>query len=357
MPRHPRLITANGVTKTLTEWAHDLGLKIPTLFQRLARGWTPEEAIEPNLFDMRGPRDWSTVKDITGRRFGHWIVVARAGNASGGKGQATWRVRCDCGAERIVGGTSLRSGDSTSCGCERNRATVLRCTTHGASAGGSRTPEFRTWSEMKSRCRRPRDKEVLCYSGRGIGVCERWLGPSGFANFLVDMGLRPSPQHSIDRINNDGNYEPGNCRWATPIEQARNTRHNHLVEVNGVCKCLSEWSHDTGIKVGTLIRRLARGWSAARAVGTPLIPPRRDLTGMRVGRLLVLGFATSKNGVVWYHIHCDCGTKKIVRGASLTTRKKPVISCGCSRRGPRSQKSQQVQPIHATDPAPRAVLP
>jgi len=268
VPRPPRLITANGVTRTLTEWAHELGLKIPTLFQRLARGWSPEEAIGLPRTDPHAPHDWSTIKDITGQRFGSRVVVARSGKDS----PAKWHVRCDCGSEDVVSGVSLRNGSSMSCGCVRNMDTAIRSRTHGASSGGKRTPEFRIWCGMKSRCHRPRAKEMQVYSARGITVCKRWLGHDGFANFLSDMGTRPSPKHSIDRFpNNDGNYEPGNCRWATALQQARNSRHGHWVEVNGIKKRLMEWSIDGGLNAMTILGRLTRGWDPRDAVFAPPI--------------------------------------------------------------------------------------
>ncbi len=149
--------------------------------------------------------------DLVGMRFGRLLVESRV---SGGR--ARWTCRCDCGAVTIVRGDSLRRGVTKSCGCyQRDR--LLR---HGECTGSLRSAEHRIWTGMLSRCKRdPR------YAGRGITVCERWIV---FENFLADMGRRPTPTHSLDRIDNDRGYEPDNCRWATPTEQARNTRRTKL---------------------------------------------------------------------------------------------------------------------------------
>lgn len=141
--------------------------------------------------------------NLTGQRFGRLVATQRAPHAR----RVHWRCACDCGGEAVVSADRLRSGKTGSCGCRRH--------------GQSRLPEYRVWATMLERCRRPRAANYHNYGGRGIGVCERWLD---FDAFYADMGARPSPKHSIDRIDNDGNYEPGNCRWATASEQNRNKR-------------------------------------------------------------------------------------------------------------------------------------
>lgn len=128
------------------------------------------------------------------------------------KGRSRWLCQCACGNRRLADGDSLRRGRTTSCGCGRQIHRMHR------------TPEYRAWCGMRTRCA-SWYAEWKNYGGRGISICKRW---SSFENFYADMGPRPTPAHSVDRIDNDGNYEPNNCRWATKKEQARNRRTNRL---------------------------------------------------------------------------------------------------------------------------------
>ncbi len=164
--------------------------------------------------------------NLIGQRFGRYLVLAEAPNQGS---NVRWLCRCDCGNLRMVQAGALREGTSTSCGCYSREAKSKTHTKHGC--GVQRTPEYLAWVNMKARCRRKTHPGYGRYGGRGIKVCERWL--TSFNNFLADMGQRPSEQHSLDRINNNGDYEPGNCRWATIIEQQNNLRSNVPVEFNG----------------------------------------------------------------------------------------------------------------------------
>lgn len=137
--------------------------------------------------------------------------------------------------------------------------------------GKQRTPEWRSWVSMRNHCYYPKNNRYHSHGGRGIKVCDRWLGESGFVNFLADMGPKPSPRHSIDRIDNNGNYEPGNCRWATPKEQANNTRRNLLLTHNGRTMPLQAWANESGVERRTLAQRIRYGWPMELA----LIPPKR----------------------------------------------------------------------------------
>lgn len=129
---------------------------------------------------------------------------------------------------------------------------------HGESSNPS--PEYTAWRGMTNRCLNENDPTYERYGKRGISVCPQWLGDEGFANFLSSMGRRPSPDHSVDRINNLGNYEPGNCRWATDSMQCRNRRSNRLISFNGKTMTLVEWSAKTGINRRTIAWRLMHGW-------------------------------------------------------------------------------------------------
>ncbi|WP_303678263.1 hypothetical protein [Ralstonia mannitolilytica] len=205
--------------------------------------------------------------DMEGKRFAR-LVVLRRGN-SNAKGKAMWVCACDCGRLTEVLGTYLRTGVTKSCGCLRGevgRATRELRTKHGFHG----TPTYASWSAMNERCRNPKVKEYPRYGGRGIGICARW---SDFANFLADMGERPTGM-TLDRIDVNGDYEPGNCRWATDLEQARNRGTNVLLTYGGREQCITAWADELGMGVTTLRARLARGWDMEKIVQTPVMPYR-----------------------------------------------------------------------------------
>ena len=150
-----------------------------------------------------------------GAAFGSWVVI---GSREQRKQKSIYLCRCICGNERSIYACHLHRGKSMSCGCINATKTAARNLTHGM----SKAPEYRIWRAMIDRCHYPSNQAYSRYGGRGILVCEEWR--HSFENFIEYMGLRPSDEHSIDRIDNDKGYEPGNCRWATALEQARNKR-------------------------------------------------------------------------------------------------------------------------------------
>lgn len=185
-----------------------------------------------------------------GDRYGSLVTLKKS--ERGPRGHQRWVCSCDCGMESVVCASSLVSGNTKSCGCLKRDGSIHM--THGATSGG-RSPEYSSWSSMHNRCSNPKNAKWNRYGGRGIKVCERW---NSFENFLEDMGSKPSGT-SIDRIDNNGNYEPGNCRWATPKEQANNTRRNVRITANGKSLTVAEWARETGLPYTTIQKRLRCG--------------------------------------------------------------------------------------------------
>lgn len=201
------------------------------------------------------------VIDETGNRHGRLTVTGYAGHGSG-RG-SKWHCRCDCGKEITAFGKQLRVGHTRSCGCLVSDTTRERSTRHGCARDGQMGLEYRIWIGMWQRCSNPNDRRYRVYGARGIKVCDRWRT---YENFIEDMGVRPSKDLSIDRIDNDGHYEPGNCRWATDKEQARNKRNTIIIEHLGEKKTVPEWSEITGVKECTIRERLRHGLSAEEAL-------------------------------------------------------------------------------------------
>lgn len=207
------------------------------------------------------------MKDETGNVYGTLTVVAIAEARSAG-GNAKWICRCECGNITTVCGASLRRGTTQSCGCTRY-----------TQDGGHNTTEYVSLREMKSRCYNPNSPEYHHYGGRGIVVCEHWR--ASFRNFLADMGKKPSPKYSIERIDNNGNYScghcdecvangwPMNCKWATRHEQARNRSNTRMLTHDGETMCLADWSRKLGLSEHAIRNRLAKGWSESDAVTIP----------------------------------------------------------------------------------------
>lgn len=174
-----------------------------------------------------------------------------------------WKCICQCGNEVIVKGAMLKYGHTKSCGCLRwdNHKQVM------VKHGQCESAEYNAWCKMKERCYNKNIKMYKHYGGRGIVVCDRWL--NSFENFLSDMGLRPSPQHSLDRFPNiNGIYEPENCRWATKTEQSRNTRKTTFVTYLGETKSITEWCERLNISPSIVRSRISSGWRVDTALTT-----------------------------------------------------------------------------------------
>lgn len=200
---------------------------------------------------------------IVGAKIGRWTVISIEKAVKVDRPNPKAFCRCDCGTEAMVQVGNLYGRTSGSCGCLQRELAAAAMTTHGRSAAGVDLPEWGIYCGMVRRCHEEKNAR---YSDRGIAVCGRWR--SSFDDFLADMGRRPSEKHSIDRIDNDGNYEPGNCRWATAEEQAHNKSNNRNFTLDGQTKCLSVWARELGISVVTLSARIDRGWDLRRALTT-----------------------------------------------------------------------------------------
>ena len=199
--------------------------------------------------------------DLSGARFGRLVVVGIAGKK--GK-RLCWLCKCDCGSEHLASGDVLKNGHVKSCGCLKAevdaKGTRFR---HGL----SKSSEHKIWCGITERCHNKKSKFFMRYGGRGITVCRRW---KTFENFYADMGPRPSSAHTLDRVNNNGNYEPSNCRWATPEEQANNKSSNVMISIDGETKTLAQWCRETGVDSDLASQRINREkWSPVDAVTTP----------------------------------------------------------------------------------------
>ena len=188
---------------------------------------------------------------------------------SKGSRKAYLPCKCSCGNPEILilRVDHLKSGSTTSCGCLHREIAVRVNTKHGM----ERSKEYAAWLKLKDRCYNPNDKAYPVYGGRGIRVCDRWMDPeNGSTNFLSDMGLRPSPKHSIDRIDVNGDYCPENCRWATSKQQANNKTNNNRFVAFGKEQTVAEWAEEYGIAYKTLWGRIISGWLGEKALTTPL---------------------------------------------------------------------------------------
>jgi hypothetical protein len=219
---------------------------------------------------------------LAGQRFGRLTLVKIIhcqGSRKNGKKRfwRSWECLCDCGRTTAVPGRYLRSSNTRSCGCRIPEVASERKKIHGL----SNTPLHHRWCNILTRCENPHCADWPRYGGRGIAVCHRW---HSFEHFLADMGHPPSPQHTIDRIDNDGGYWCGrldcpdcgpaqripNCRWATPREQEENKENKRRLDFQGECHTVAEWARKLGLSYKTLSQRVWVGWSTERALTEPI---------------------------------------------------------------------------------------
>lgn len=203
--------------------------------------------------------------DLVNRRFGLLSVVKQNGKSS--TNQIMWDCICDCGQCKNIRGSDLRSGKTHSCGCLIRKALIERSTIHGHCKRGQKSKPHRIWEHMIQRCGNPNDTNYPYYGGRGIIVCGRWL--ESFENFLKDMGEPPTIKHTLERVDNNRNYCPSNCCWATRKDQARNKRNNHLITHKGKTQCLEAWANEFGIE-SSLLRYRLKHWSIEKSLTEPV---------------------------------------------------------------------------------------
>lgn len=196
-------------------------------------------------------------RDLTGKRFGRLLILRRHENQTGN--DISWLAKCDCGnMHRVKSGNIMRPQGDVSCGCWRKETRFTHRQTN--------SPTHNSWDHMLQRCLNPSNDRYESYGGRGITVCDRWRK---YENFRDDMGERPKGT-TLDRIDVNGNYEPGNCRWASHGEQSRNTRRSVFIEVYGERMILQDAAAKYGICPKSLGMRIKKGWSVERAIATPV---------------------------------------------------------------------------------------
>ncbi len=190
--------------------------------------------------------------DIIGKKF--FRLLVESVESKNKHGQYVYLCLCDCASRVKVVGMDLKSGHTKSCGCFKKERVKEISKTHGK----TRSKEYRSWDAMKQRCTNIKNNRYKNYGGRGIKICDRWLG--SFENFFEDMGAKPSPKHSIDRFPNiNGNYEPGNVRWGTEEQQQRGTTYNIWFEYNGEKMIQRDWERKWGVKNSTIYNFIKRG--------------------------------------------------------------------------------------------------
>lgn len=234
-----------------------IGLKANAVRVRVQRGWSVPQLLgiecSPTIIK----------RDITGKKFGRLLAEERTHVLSSGVKKSAYRCLCDCGNSTVVMRNSLIQGNTKSCGCLRIDGPSETRSTHKKSG----TPEYKIWAAIKRRCFNEKSNCFQYYGGRGIVMCQEWS--DDFVKFLDHIGPRPSLGHSVDRIDNDRGYEPGNVRWATKYQQSRNNSANCFVVVYGEKMIVTDAAERFSIKATTVWHRLSRGWNGHDAVTIP----------------------------------------------------------------------------------------
>lgn len=211
---------------------------------------------------MDGPDYRQQRADMTGECYGRLTVLSQAGRLHG---RPAWLTQCQCGNQKVATRDDLRRGAVTSCGCFRTEKRRALAAALNKSHGLYGTEMHRIWRSMLARCQSKTHIGYRYYGGRGVKVCERWMDLN---NFIADMGQRPTGA-SLDRIDPDGDYEPGNCRWATVAEQNRNKRTNVNLTLAGRTQCAAEWARELGVTQGAIAWRKKQGWSDEQTLTKP----------------------------------------------------------------------------------------
>lgn len=207
---------------------------------------------------------------MIGRIIGRLTVVSLAPRKSG-NAALFWHCQCTCGNMVIHSTSRLKFGETKSCGCYGRELSAAGRKTHGHTSKGKRTQTYISWHSMFSRCREKNPRTYKNYGSRGITVCERW---NKFENFIADMGERPEG-HTLDRINNDGNYEPSNCKWSLRKEQCRNRSTSRFLNYKNETLTIAEWAEKLGIKYHTIISRLGKGLPTEDCLNTHVVKRNR----------------------------------------------------------------------------------
>ena len=244
------------------------------------------------------------IEEEIGKRYGRLTVVAFSHYRKLQKGALRiYTCRCDCGSQLEANRTNLRCGITASCGCLQKDRASASSLKHGMA---KRCPEYTAWLLMKSRCLNPKNRSWTRYGGRGIQIYAEWI--DSFQSFFQYLGPKPTPKHSIDRINNDGNYEPGNVRWATAVEQANNKSTNRMVTVDGRSHTVSQWSREVGIHPSSLHERLSLlGWDEKDAVLLKRTQPKRIEYN---GRSLTIRQWSEYTGIPYYALKSRINSPK-----------------------------------------------